>query len=87
MYTLYKKNKTAGEKRTTSQEIIETIRVLGLQNYVNYKRMNPIEKTLDSKNIIEKLSNYKKFKYRFLIKNLFFSSNLENDTDVIFVNM
>ena len=69
------------------QEIIETIRVLGLQNYVNYKRMNPIEITLDSKNIIEKLSNYKKFKYRFLIKNLFFSSNLENHTDVIFVNM
>ena len=60
-----------------SQEIIETIRVLGLQNYVNYKRMNAIEITLDS--------NYKKFKYRFLIENLLFSSNLENDTDVIFV--
>ena len=67
------------------QEIIETIRVLGLQNYVNYKRMNAIEITLDSNDIIEKLSNYKKFKYRFLIENLLFSSNLENDTDVIFV--
>ena len=34
--TLYKKNKkTAGENRTMSQEIIETIYVLGLQNYVN----------------------------------------------------
>ena len=53
-----------------SQEIIETIRVLGLQNYVNYKRRN---------------ANYKKFEYRFLIENLLFSSNLENDTDVIFV--
>ena len=68
-----------------SQEIIETIRVLGLQNYVNYKRMNAIEITLDSNDIIEKLSNYKKLKYRFLIENLLFSSNLENDTDVIFV--
>ena len=68
-----------------SQEIIETIRVLGLQNYVNYKRMNAIEITLDSNDIIEKLSNYKKFKYGFLIENLLFSSNLENDTDVIFV--
>ena len=68
-----------------SQEIIETIRVLGLQNYVNYKRMNAIEITLDSNDIIGKLSNYKKFKCRFLIENLLFSSNLENDTDVIFV--
>ena len=33
---------TAGEKRTISQEIIETIHVLGLQNFVNYQRMNPI---------------------------------------------
>ena len=47
--------------------------------------MNPIEVTLDSNHIIENLSNYKKFKYGFLIENLLFSSNLENDTDVIFV--
>ena len=32
-----RKNKTAGEKRTVSMEIIETIHVLGLQNFVNYK--------------------------------------------------
>ena len=68
-----------------SQEIIETICVLGLQNYVNYERMNPIEINLDSNDIIENLSNNKKFKYRFLIENLLFSSNLENDTDVTFV--
>ena len=43
--------------------------MLGLQNYVNYKRVNPIKITLDSNNMIEKLSNYKKFKYRFLIEN------------------
>ena len=59
--------------------------MLGLQNYVNYKRVNPIKITLDSNNIIEKLSNYKKFKYKFLIENLLFSSNLENNTHVIFV--
>ena len=47
--------------------------------------MNLIEITLDSNDIIEKLSNYKNFKYRFLIENLLFSSNLENNTDVIFV--
>ena len=68
-----------------AQEITETIHALGLQNYVNYKRMNPIEVNLDSNDIVERLSSYKKFKYRFQIKNLLFSSNLENDTDVIFV--
>ena len=50
-----------------SQEIKETIRLLGLQNYVNYKRMNVIEITLDSNSIIEKLLNYRNFEYRFLI--------------------
>ena len=47
--------------------------------------MNPIKLTLDSNEIIERLANYKKYKYRFLVKNLLFSSNLENDTDVIFI--
>ena len=47
--------------------------------------MNPIEVILDSNDIIEKLSNYKKFKCRFTIENLLFSSNLENDTDVVFM--
>ena len=47
--------------------------------------MNLIEINLDSNDIIEKLSNNKKFKYIFLIENLLFSSNLENDKYVIFV--
>ena len=59
--------------------------MLGLQNFVNYDRLNPIDVSLDSNEIIEKLVKYKEFKYRFLIENLLFSSNLENDTDVIFV--
>ena len=77
-----RKNKISGRKRTMSQEIIETIHVLGLQNFVNYKRMNPIEVSLDSNDIIERLAKYKKFKYRSLIENLLFSSNL---IDMIFV--
>ena len=61
--------------RAMWQEITETIRMLGLQNFVNYERMNQIEIALDSNNTIEKLSNYKKFKFTFLIENLFFSLN------------
>ena len=61
------------------QKIIETIHVLGLQNFVNYDHLNPIDVSLNSNYIIEKLVKYKKFKYRFLIENLLFSSNLENN--------
>ena len=76
---------TAGEKKTMLLEIIETIHALGLQNFVSYEQMNSIEVSLDSNDIIERLAKYKKFKYRFLIKNLLFCSNLENNTNVVFV--
>ena len=74
-----------GEKRTMPLEIDDTIHVLGLQNFINYRRMNPTEVTLNSTQIIEKLAICKKYKYGFLVENLLFSSNLENDTDVIFI--
>ena len=45
--------------------------------------MNPIEAKFDSNKIFERLANYKK--YRFLVESLLFSSNLENDTNVIFI--
>ena len=41
-----RKSKIAGSKRTMSLEIIDTIQLLGLQHFVNYGRMNPIEVTL-----------------------------------------
>ena len=47
--------------------------------------MNPVQITFDSNEIVEDLSKYKRFKYRFLIESLLFSSNLQNDTDVIFI--
>ena len=62
-----RKNKTAGEKRTMSQEIIETIHVLGFLNFVNYERVNKMVVSFDLNDIIESLVKYKKFKYWFLI--------------------
>ena len=47
--------------------------------------MNPVEIMLDSNEIVEDLSKYKRIKYRFLIESLLFTSNLQNDTDVIFI--
>ena len=68
-----------------SQKIIKTVHVLGLQSFINYERMNSVKITVDSNEIVEDLSKYKRFKCRFLIEILLFSSNLQNDTDVIFI--
>ena len=68
-----------------SHEIVDTVRILGLQNFDDYGRLNPVEITIDSNKIIETLSNYKKYKFRFIIESLLFSTNLQNNTDVIFI--
>ena len=47
--------------------------------------MNPVEITLDSNEIVEDLSKYKRFKYRYFIQSLLFTSNLQNDTNIIFM--
>ena len=49
-----------------SHEIVDTIHILGLQNFDDYGCLNPVEKTIDSNKIIETLSNYKKHKFRFI---------------------
>ena len=68
-----------------SHEIVDTVCILGLQNFDDYGRLNPVEITIDSNKIIETLSNYKKYKFRFIIESLLFSTNLQNNTDVIFI--
>ena len=80
-----KRNKTIGKKRAMSHQIIDTVHILGLQNFDDYGRLNPVEVTINLNNIIEILSNYKRYKFRFIIKSLLFSRNLQNNTDVIFV--
>ena len=57
---------TRGAKTTMSREIIETIHVLGLQKFINYERMNPIEVNHDLNDIIQRLTKCKQFKNIFL---------------------
>ena len=38
-----------------SHEIVDTVRILGLQNFDDYGRLNPVEITIDSNKIIETL--------------------------------
>ena len=66
-------------------EIIDTIRILGIQDKdVNF--LNPITISIRLDTVIQKLTKYKKYRYRFLLESLLFSSNIENNTDVILIS-
>ena len=66
-------------------EIVDSIHILRLQDFDNYSRINPIEITINSNNVVETLSHYKKYKFRFIIESLLFSTRVQNNTKVIFI--
>ena len=65
-------------------QIIDTIPILGIQN-TDYNFLNPIYISINSDVVIQKLTKYKNYRYRFVLESILFSSNIENETDVIFV--
>ena len=79
-----KKKKKIGEKRIMTGEIIDFVNIIGIQN-VEYEYLNPINVKINSESIIRKLMKNKNNTYRFVLKSLVFSSNILNDTDVIFL--
>lgn len=79
------KKKTIGKKRKMQAEIVDTIHILGLQKFDNYLRLNPIEITIASNSIKEALSSYRKYKFGFMVESLRFSTNVQSDTEIIFI--
>ena len=79
-----KGEKTIGQKRPFNREIIETIKIFGIQNS-EYNFLNPIYISITSDHIKQKLTNFRKYRYRFDLESILFSSNIENETDIIFV--
>ena len=85
VYFVQKKKKKIGEKRIMSSEIIDTISIIGIQK-LEYSYLNPVNIQIKSESIIRRLLLLKKNnKYRFILKSLIFSSNITNDTDIIFL--
>ena len=80
-----KKTGTIGSKRQMGLEVKDTIRILGFQN-AEYNFLNPIKVSIDSDDVIQLLTKYKRYRYRFVLESILFSSNIQNDTDVIFVS-
>ena len=66
-------------------EIIDTIRILGIQDK-DHDSLNPINISISSDTVIQELTKYRKYRYRFALESLLFSSNIENETDVILVS-
>ena len=79
-----KKKKMVGQKRPIYEQIIDSIEVLGIENN-DYNFLNPTYISITSDSLIQKLTKYRKYRYRFVLQSLLFSSNIENDTDVIIV--
>ena len=77
-----KKQNRIGQKRGIAGEIIETVRIPGIQNR-EYSFLNLIHISINSDSVIQQLTKYKNYRYRFVLESFVFSSNVENDTDVI----
>ena len=61
-----------------SNQIVDEIRIVGLQNYNVYEKLNPIEINIRVSEIQGKLSRYgtQQYKYCFIIDSLLISSSV-----------
>ena len=75
-----------GNKRTMPYEIIDQWKIGGLQNIDRYDKLNPVEIGVRDSEVNTYLSRYQRYKYRFVIHHLLFSSVPTNDTNRIFVS-
>ena len=73
-----------GKKRKMEIEIVDELPILGISNS-EFNSLNPIYISINSDNVISKLLQYKKNRFRFVLNTLSFSSNIVNDTDVIVI--
>ena len=64
--------------------MVDEIPILGIQNS-EFNILNPIYVSISSDAIITRLQLYKNYRYKFVLQSLLFSSNIENETDVILV--
>ena len=82
-----KPKRKVGSKGKISYQIVDEIRIVGLQNYNIYEKLNPIEINVRNTEIQGKLSTYgnQRYKHRFTIDRLLISSSVVQDTNAIFL--
>ena len=68
------------------QKIIDQVLIEGFQNFAQYDKINPVDIRITDPEIRSKLSFYlTKYKYRFIINSLLFSSAVQGDINAIFI--
>ena len=70
-----------------SYQIADEARIVGLQNYNLFEKLNPVEINIHDSEIQGKLSRYgtQRYKYCFIIDSLLICSLVVQDTNVIFL--
>ena len=82
-----KSKRKVGTNGKMSYQIVDEIRIVGLQNYNVYEKLNPIEINIRDSEIQGKLSRYdtQRYRYRFIINSLVISSSVVQYVNVIFL--
>ena len=65
--------------------IIDGVKIGGIQFFDTFDKLNPVEVRITISEVSTFLSRFTRNKYRFIVNNLLFSSELKKDTNVIFV--
>ena len=69
-----------------NRKIIDEVKIEGFQNFQQYMKINPKNIRINDSEIQTKLLFYsKKYKYRFIVNSLLFSSSIKEDTKAIFI--
>ena len=81
-----REKKEVGDKRPIPYEIIDQVKLGGLQNFEKYDKLNPVDVNIRDSEVNSFLARFKRYKYRFVIDNLLFSSALADGTNIILVS-
>ena len=76
-----------GSKGKMSYQIIDEIKIVGLQNRSLNEKLNPVEITIHDSEVQSKLSRYDNqcYKYYFIVHSLLISSSIVEETNVFFL--
>ena len=73
-------------RRQKIMKFIDEFKIEGFQNIQQYLRINPINiQTIDPQIQNKFLFYVNKYKYRFIVNSLLFSSSIQKDTNAIFI--
>ena len=65
-----------------SSNIIDKIKIMRLQSFHQYNKLNPVEVSIQNSKVNIYLNRFSHYKYRFIRNNLLFTSSLTNDTNI-----